>query len=274
MRRRRLRTRVVGRVDREQAGTAVRVHAVAARRADCDLRAQAREAHLRARVPQARDARRTGAIRRRSDRAALVAGRHDDEHAARRERADYARVCRAARPERAEAHVLDLRGIRIVRHTIHVKPACPRHRLEDVGVEPSALAEHTDRQDPRAPSAAGHTFGVVRARTDDSRNAGAVPRAIPNVATGELALVRLLLRDPVARVRRICVSSVAVVGGRRVRNEVVAGKHASAEMRALQIRVIQEHAGVENRDHDACVAGACVPGGLRVNRARRVDAVL
>ena len=96
VRARRLRSRVVGRIDREQARAAARVHAIAARRANGHLRPQAREADLRAGVPQTGDRGHARAVRRRPDRPALVARRRDDEHAARRELGDHAPIRGAA----------------------------------------------------------------------------------------------------------------------------------------------------------------------------------
>ncbi len=101
-----------------------------------------------------------------------------------------------------------------------------------------------------------------------------MPRAIADVAAGELALIRFLLSDPIARIRGVRVSPVAVVGSGRVRDEVVARQQTSAEMRALEIRMVEQHTGIEHRDHDAFVAGSRVPGCVGVNRARRVDAAL
>ena len=88
------------------------------------------------------------------------------------------------------------------------------------------------------------------------------------VASGERpgSLLDFGQRQPVARIRRVGVAPVAVIGDRHVADQVVAGQQIAAGRRALEIGVVEPHAGVDHGDDDAGAAGAPVPCRFDIDR--------
>src|SRR5690606_35830787 len=84
------------------------VHAVAAGGGDADRGPEITEADLRAGLPNTGDAEHAGAVRRRADRAAFVAGGGDDQHAACGELEHDIAIRGTARPATAETQIDDL----------------------------------------------------------------------------------------------------------------------------------------------------------------------
>jgi hypothetical protein len=149
----------------------------------------------------------------------------------------------------------------LARQTRLVAPCGPVQAGQDVGVEAPALAQHPHRQDAHAEGRAGHADAVVRRRTDDARDLGAVPAAVGRTTSeeGTPGVGVLGGGDPVAGVARVGVAAVAVVGGVAVVDQVLPGQHAAG-----QVGVVGQHAGVEHGDHQRRTARHAVPGALRV----------
>jgi len=148
-------------------------------------------------------------------------------------------------------------------YTLGASLALERHRTG----EATALAERADRQDAHVPVDAGDVLPVVGVRADEPRDRGAVPARVPDLAILEVRRRGFLGGDPVARIGRIRVASVAVVGDDRIVDEVVAGQDAAGEVG------VRKDAGVDDRDDDRARAGRDVPRGLRVDRGVRVREV-
>ena len=253
-------------VQREQAGTAVHVHAVAARRGQRDLGAQAAETHFAARVADRRHRGDARAIGRRRNHRAFVAGGNHHEHLARGEFLDDFPVCRFAGTDATQAGVEHARGSRVGGYAGHRESASPTHAGQDVAVDTTAFAQHTHRQDEGIPAEAGDTGGVVGNRPDHPGHAGAMPRTRGRIAVA-VTTVRLVGgADPVTRVRWIVVAAVAVVDHVIGAHEIEPGQQLAATVATPQVRMVVEHAGVQHRYHDTRDTQFAVPGVDRVHR--------
>ena len=159
-----------------------------------------------------------------------------------------------------EAQVDHLGGGRVGRNAGNREARCPRDAVEDVGEVPSALAEHAHRQDARRPIDARDGESIVRVGRDDASDRRAMPARALLLAIGELAAFDVGLRHPVARVGRIRIAAVAVVGRVDVADEVVSRKDPAREVG------VRQDARVENGNHDRRRAGRDVPRAVRAHR--------
>jgi hypothetical protein len=92
-----------------------------------------------------------------------------------------------------------------------------------------------------------------------------VPAAVSCTAL-EVDAVRVAVflgKDPIARIRRIAVPAIAVVGGVKVFHEVVAWQHAARASR-IQILVIPKNARIEHGDHDRRITPTMTPSPLDI----------
>ena len=209
-----------------------------------------------------------GAVGRHADRmAGRVAGRRDHHRTHGIDRRHRVGIGRGACAFGAEAQVQHPRRVAVVGHAGHAEPGRPAHAGNDVGVEAAALGEHAHRQDPHVAADARDADAVVGDRADQADRLRAVPRARTDGvrAVGRVA-VDVGLGHPVAGVRGVGVAAVAVVGDRRVVDHVVSGQQVAAVRDALEVRMLEAHAGIEHRDDDRRVAGGDAPRRLDVDR--------
>ena len=106
-----------------------------------------------------------------------------------------------------------------------------------------------------------------------------MPGAVFDRAAGESRGCSIGAGDPVPRVARVRVTSVAVVGHGDIADEVIARQQASAIRERQQIRMIVTDTSIQIRDHHRCAASRDIPGALRVDGAqraavRRTDGIL
>ena len=161
-------------------------------------------------------------------------------------------------------------GVRVDRHRPAVAVADraraggPVDAIDDVRHVATAMPQHAHRLDLDARRAAEHAKIVVGQRRDRARDVGAVPRG--HVRPAVVGAAR-----PVAGVARVRVAAVAVAGDIGigalpvVGDQVVAGQALAGE-----VGVIEEEAGVDDRDHHARARGH----GPGVDRVDAVAAAL
>ena len=202
-----------------------------------------------------------GAVRRRADRQAVVAGRHNHHHALRSHVLHRVDIGRAARQGRTEAEVDDLGRVRVRRHARNSDAGGPPHRVLNVRVVATALAEHAHRQQHHVAADAGHADAVVRGRTDHAGGLRAMPAARADVAA-RAAFHRADVGggDAIARVGRVGIAAIAIVRVAGVGDEVIPRQQLADE-----VGVLGPNAGIEHRDDDAALAGGDGPGGLGVD---------
>ena len=165
----------------------------------------------------------------------------------------------------------------------HVRPHARgvAHRLGHVGHvhQPERIANlrppDAQRHEAHPPGGARHADGVVRERAHQPRDL----RAVTRVVVGVVVLIPPVLeRHHVGAARQadevpapdVVHEAVAVIVHARqtaLLDPVRPDLARHSRHRPTQVRVIGDHPGVEDRDHDRAVAGADVP------RPRRVDAV-
>ena len=223
---------------------------------------------LEAVAVQRRHADHTRTTGRALDVAVAIAGCCHHHRAGRCKVVDRLLVGLVAGRTATEADVDDARRVPVQRHALHLEPGGPAHRVDDVGHLGATLAGHTHRQHARAPVDAGHTHAVVGAGADDAGDHRAVPGAALHVAAAEQRGVGVFvgLADAVARVARVGVAAVAVVGDGQVGHKVVARQHLGAKLG------VGGDAGVQHRDHGVAAAGAASgaaksPGRLQARHA-------
>ena len=263
------RATVAGGQQRVQAGSG-QIHAIAGRRTDRDLRAQVRVADLGAGMAHPGHGNHVRATRRGADLDAVIAGGSDDDDATRGDLLEQVHIGLTASGSRTQAQVDDAGRMRIRRHAVDGYVGGPAQRVLNVRIKATAFAEHAHRQQHHLTADARHADAVVRRRTDQARRLGAVPAAVADVARRVAAPDHADVGSghAVARVGRIGVAAIRVVGRAGVADEVIA-----AQQLARQVRVVEAHAGVEHRDDDARFAGCDRPRRFGVDGrhdARRV----
>src|SRR6185503_21105495 len=216
------------RVEREQAGPAICVDAVASGRRDRNLGPQVAEADLAAGMADRSHRGDAGAIAGRRHYRAVVAGRDHHQHLESGQLPDHIEVGLFTNVVATQTHVQDARRSRIVRHAVDVQTRGPAHAGEDVAVDAAAFAEHAYWQDLRTPAEAGDAGAVVGQCGDHSGDAGAVPRAVAYAAVGESRVRLVTAADPVAGIGSIGIAAVAVVGLGRAADEIETGQQFSA----------------------------------------------
>ena len=156
-----------------------------------------------------------------------------------------------------DGHVNDLGGVLVCGYAAHTTTGGPNNAVGDVRVEATAGAQNAHGHDLRLGCHTGDALIVVCDSGDSARHVGAVPVGGGRLRTGEA----LVVYGPVAGVGRVGVAAVAVVGERRLSDEVVAGQHVSVQVR------VSGDAGVQHRHGHALAAGGAP-------RLQRGDALL
>jgi hypothetical protein len=189
-------------------------------------------------------------------------------------------IRRGARARTAQAEIDDLRRGRIVRRTGNREARSPAHAGDDVAIGAAAFAEHPHRQDQRVPASPGDPFGVVRQRGDQARNTRAMPGTVHMVAAGrrrtcrdvEGRLRQLGRRHEVAGVAGIGIAAVAVIRERHVENEIETVEELTGLRHPQQIRMLEAHAGIDDRNDGQVAADRYVPRLVRA-RGRNLGAL-
>ncbi len=266
-----------------------RGHAIPRRCPDADLRAQAAVADFGADVSQPRDRQDAGTVGRYIDGSALVARRGDHQHAHAGELRHQTLIAGGTAAGAAETQVDDIGWVRIVRHgiarTVGNRHAHrPHDSSDDVRVQAAAFTERTHRQQVGIPGHARDADIVVGQRAEQTHDSRAVPRAVRGAAI--LAreydgVLQVGAVDPIARIRRIGIPTIAVVGHEKrsqrrtvgrvevLADKIIARQQTPAESRPQEIRVIEANSAVDIRNHRAGAPLSNAPRGDRV-RGRRV----
>ena len=144
-----------------------------------------------------------------------------------------------------DGHINDLGGVLVRRNAAHATTGSPNNAVGNVRVEATAGAQNAHGHDLRLGSHTGNTLIVVCDSGDSARHVSAVPVGGGRLRTGEA----LVVYGPVAGIGRVGVAAVAVIGERRLSDEVIAGQHVSVQVR------VGGNAGVQHRHGHTLAAG-------------------